>query len=243
MLTVYNSKSSKPNGSASPSEEKDLAIFKSFHPASSMAWSSTCCSPRQNPYDYKNKLAGGTSTKGSNRYTIDPAATRAFTPVVVFVVAPLVIFDSADPFVIRYSKDDIKQILKIVLDLKFLVLVLALIVAAVPHYKGSRKRALEAWFPDIYWGKTHLKCYNFFQKCKDHFATTGATGLNRVLFVATFLKNTALFWWQQHQHKIEDQTNIPISWERFKAFFCQSLGKFEAFVDTIWSTIKKDSKH
>ena len=68
-------------------------------------------------------------------------------------------------------------------------------------------------------------------------------GLNRVLFAATFLKDTALFQWQQHQRKVKDQTNVPISWERFKAFFCQSLGEYETFVDTIWSTIRKDSQH
>ena len=79
--------------------------------------------------------------------------------------------------------------------------------------------------------------------CKDHFATTGATGPNRVPFAATFLKNIALFRWQQHQRKIEDQTNVPISWKRFKAFIRQSLSKSEVFVNTIWSTIRKDSHH
>ena len=64
-------------------------------------------------------------------------------------------------------------------------------------------------------------------------------GPNQVLLVATFLKNTALFQWQQHQRKIEDQTNVLISWERFKAFFCQSLGESETFV----STITKDFQH
>ena len=36
-------------------------------------------------------------------------------------------------------------------------------------------------------------------------------GLNQVPFAFIFLKDTALFRWQQHQHKIEDQTNVPIS--------------------------------
>ena len=58
-------------------------------------------------------------------------------------------------------------------------------------------------------------------------------GPNRVPFAAIFLKNTALFRWQQYQHKVEDQTNVPISWEGFKAFFYQSLGKSKAFVNTI----------
>ena len=45
------------------------------------------------------------------------------------------------------------------------------------------------------------------------------------------------------QHKIQDQTNIFISWERLKAFFYQSLGKSKAFVNTIWSTTRKNSQH
>ena len=88
-----------------------------------------------------------------------------------------------------------------------------------------------------------MECYNFFRQCEDHFATAGATGLNRVPLAAIFLKDIALFRWQQHQRKVEDQTNTLISWEGFKAFFRQSLGKSEAFVDTIWSTIRKDSQY
>ena len=34
-----------------------------------------------------------------------------------------------------------------------------------------------------------------------------------------------------------------ISCKGFKAFFCQSLGKSKAFVNTIWNTIRKDSHH
>ena len=62
-------------------------------------------------------------------------------------------------------------------------------------------------------------------------------------FAATFLKDTALFCWQQYQRKMEDETNVPITWKKLKAFICQSLGEFEAFVNTIWSAIWKDSKH
>ena len=105
--------------------------------------------------------------------------------------------------------------------------------AAALHYEGVCEKPLKARFPDIYWGKTHLEYYNFFQQYKDHFAIAGATGSNRVLFAATFLKDTALFRWQQYQRKVEDQTNTPISWEGFKAFLRQSLGESKAFVDTI----------
>ena len=63
----------------------------------------------------------------------------------------------------------------------------------------------------MYQGKTHLKCYNFFQKYEDYFTTTGAKGQNRVLFAATFLKNTALFYLHQYQQKGKDKIDVSIT--------------------------------
>ena len=94
-----------------------------------------------------------------------------------------------------------------------------------------------AWFPDVYWGKTYLECYNFFQQCKDDFAIARAKSQNQVPFAATFFKDIALFCWQQYQQKVKDKTNVFITWVKFKAFLSQSLGEFEAFVNTILSTI------
>ena len=61
----------------------------------------------------------------------------------------------------------------------------------------------------------------------------GAIRLNRVLSAAIFVKNTILFHWQQYQYKMEGENNVSITWEEFKTFFCQGLGKLKAFVDTI----------
>ena len=216
-LAVYNSKSSKPNGLASPLRQrrKNLAMFKKFfqklHLASSMAQSSARRSPCQNPHDGKEKLAGGTATKRRNRRTPALATSRTPTPAVAPVIAPLAASSSANSFVVEYSEHDLQRIFRTVLNSRPLAPVPAPIIAATLHYKGPRERSLKAWFPDIDRGKTHLECYNFFQQCKDHFATANATGSNRVPFAATFLKNTALFRWQQHQRKVEDQTNVPIS--------------------------------
>ena len=204
-----------------------------------MAQSFARRSPCQNPHDGKDELTGGTPTKGNDPCTPAPAASRASTPAVAPVVAPFAASSPSDSSVVRYLEDDLQQILRIVLDSRPLAPISA--PATASHYEDPRERPLKAWFPDIYWDKTHLEYYNFFQQCKDHFATAGATCSNRVPFAATFLKDTALFRWQQHQRKVEDQTNTLISWEGFKAFFRQSLGKSEAFVNTIWSTIRKDS--
>ena len=58
-------------------------------------------------------------------------------------------------------------------------------------------------------------------------------GPNQVLFAATFFKDTSLFRWQQYQRKVKEKKNVFITWEEFKAFLRQSLGKSEAFVNTI----------
>ena len=158
-----------------------------------MARSSARCNPCQNPHNGKDELAGGTLTKDIDRCAPVPTTTRAFTPAIALVIALFVASGSADFSVVRYLADELQRILKTVLDFRPPASVLALVVAATPHYKGPRKRPLKAWFPDIYWDKTHLKCYKFFQKYEDHFATARATGPNRVLFAATFLKDTALF--------------------------------------------------
>ena len=163
-----------------------------------MAWSSACRSSYQNLYNGKDEFAGETSTEGSDRCTPVLAATCAPTPAVTPVVTPLIASGSADFSVVRYSEDDLQRILRTVLDSRPLAPVLTSIVAAAPHYEGPRERPLKVQFPDIYWGKTHLECYNFFQQCEDHFATANATGPSWVLFTTTFLKNTALFCWQQH---------------------------------------------
>ena len=97
-------KASNPIGQPVCSEE-DLATFKSSHPASSLAQSFAPCSSCQNLlFDSKDKHAGGTSIEGSNRRTPAPAATRAPTPAVVLVVAPLIASTSADSCVVRYLK-------------------------------------------------------------------------------------------------------------------------------------------
>ena len=158
-----------------------------------MAQSSAHCSPRQNLHDGKDELAGGTPIKGNDRRTPAPVASCAPIPAVAPVVAPFAASGSANSSVVRYSEDDLQQILRTVLDSKPLAPVPAPIVATAPHYKSPRKRSLKARFLHMYQGKTYLECYNFFQECKDHFATAGATSSNRVPFAATFLKDTALF--------------------------------------------------
>ena len=171
-LAVYNSKSSKPNKSANLFRKRLSYIqelfVKSFHPASLMAWSFACCNPCQNPHNSKDKLADGTFTKGNNRRTPTPAAIHASTATVAPVIAPLIVSSSINSSVVRYLENNLQQIVRTIFEARVLLLsalapVSTSVVAAASYYEGPYERLLKAWFPDIYWGKTHLECYNFFQ--------------------------------------------------------------------------------
>ena len=115
-----------------------------------MAQSSTCYNLCQNPHDGKDKLAGGNPTESSDCCMPVPAAIRAFTPTVAFVISPLAASSSVNSSMVRYFKDDLQRILKTVLDSRLSVPVPAPVVAAAAHYEGPRKRLLKAWFPGIY---------------------------------------------------------------------------------------------
>ena len=52
-----------------------------------------------------------------------------------------------------------------------------------------------------------------------------------------------MFRWQQHKAKNAGETDVPLTWEEFKAFLRRSLGESQAFVDSIWRTIRRDSQY
>ena len=105
--------------------------------------------------------------------------------------------------------------------------------------KGPQEGQLKARFPDLYYGKSHMKCYHFGQQCKDHFDTAGAIRSNRTLFATFFLCKRISF--RQYQHKRQGQVKLlPLI--NFKAFFGKNLSDTQAFVDTTWSRVKRDSQ-
>ncbi len=97
--------------------------------------------------------------------------------------------------------------------------------------------------PDLYYRNSHMECYYFCQQCEDHFETAGAKDHRRVLFAATFLKKKILFRWQQHKCRIKSDSAVSLTWDKFKVFLRKSLGESTAFVDNIWSKIRKDSQY
>ena len=112
--------------------------------------------------------------------------------------------------------------------------------AGAPPFDGPREKPLKARSSDIYCGKSHMECYNFYQQYEDHFATIKAKGPDRIPFTASFLRDRINFRWQQYKGKPETKSTVPITWEEFKTFLSQSLGDSQTFVDSYLAKIKKD---
>ncbi len=85
-----------------------------------------------------------------------------------------------DPGANRYSQQNLDRIIRIFLQ----------------NSKGGAEDKLKAKIPDVYRGRSHMECYNFYQQCEDHFATCKATWPNQIPFVASFLRDQINFCWQ-----------------------------------------------
>lgn len=105
------------------------------------------------------------------------------------------------------------------------------------------KDKLKAKFPNVYYGKTHMKYYNFCQQYENYFAIIGAIETNCILFAAFFLWDWINFCWQQHKQKLAEDSFVPITWNEFKTFLRKFLGDSWAFVDNYWAKIKRDSQY
>ena len=92
----------------------------------------------------------------------------------------------------------------------------------------------------MYSGNSHIECYKFCQKCKDHFDTARAKEPNRIPFAALFLQWTISHRWIQHTARLE---SADIIWPEFKQFLQKNLGNSWAFVNGLWSSIKRDSQY
>ena len=65
--------------------------------------------------------------------------------------APAIAFSTTPSFMTQYSKDDLQQIFKTVLDLRSLALLAPTLAPVItPHYKRPCERSLKAHFLDIY---------------------------------------------------------------------------------------------
>ena len=109
--------------------------------------------------------------------------------------------------------------------------------------KDPRKRRFKARLPNIYRSDNYMVSYNFCQQCKDHFATAKAKKLNHILFGVFFLKDRTNFRCQEHKQKLNNETLVPPTWEKFKTFLCKNLSNLRTFVDSFYRQIKQDAQY
>ena len=94
----------------------------------------------------------------------------------------------------KYSKDDLQQIFKTVLEVQAPMSTSAPIPAlAAAAFEKPRNKPLKARSPNVYYAKSHMDCYNFCQQCEDYFATTGTMRLNQIPFTTFFLQDRIIF--------------------------------------------------
>ena len=138
---------------------------------------------------------------------------------------------STEPLVTKYTEENLQKILRTVLE------------ARAPPSDAPCEKPLKARSSDVYCSKFHMECYNFYQQYENHFATAEAKGPNHISFAVFFLRDRINFRWQQFKRKYEAESTVSITWEMFKTFLCQSLGDSQAFIDSYWAKIKKDSQY
>ena len=168
---------------------------------------------------------GSSSNKSDNRNYIDLLESnklelfKAFAGLSEISVRPKALarlFILQNPSANRYSQQDLDKIIQTFLHI----------------WKSRSGNKLKAKTPDVYYGRSHMECYNFCQHCEDHFPTAKAIEPNQIPFATFFLWDLINFCWQQHKRKLEGESSVLISWIKFKAFFHKFLGNSQAFVNS-----------
>ena len=68
--------------------------------------------------------------------------------------------------------------------------------------------SLKTRTPETYWGKSYIECYHFCQQSENHFEISGASGMNRTPFAASFLCGSITLRWAQHKRRHKSATLI-----------------------------------
>lgn len=91
--------------------------------------------------------------------------------------------------------------------------------AQSPPFNRLYKKLLKARLSHLYCGKSHMKCYKFYQQYKDHFATTRAKGPN-CIFLQRFSSITiSISTNNSISGSIRLKTQFPSTEKSLKLFF------------------------
>ena len=83
---------------------------------------------------------------------------------------------------------------------------------------AERKQSLKAKVPEIYYGKLHIDCYHFCQRCENYFETARATGTNWTPFATFFFWGNISVRWTLYKRCHQGEQLISIIWIEFKVF-------------------------
>ena len=172
---------------------------------------------------------GSTGCSKPDELASDAAAPTHSNAGVVTPVSAL-----ASTPVLKYTEEDLQKIEKYYMDL----FIREKVQEQAPQ---DGELVIEVRFPDLYFGKSHMECFEFCRQCEHHFDLAGVTGLNRTTVAASFLRGRINFRWQQHKRR--HLVDRPLSWDDFKAFLQRNLGHTRAFVDSVWRRFNKDSQY
>lgn len=68
-------------------------------------------------------------------------------------------------------------------------------VATLLALAKLKEQPLKAWFSNLYFGKSLIDWYQFYQKCKNYFHTARNNGDNHIPFMASFLYDDVSTCW------------------------------------------------
>ena len=162
-----------------------------------------CCSPCQNlpPLDpMEDELArepgpvgcahlGNISSALSRNPTLGPELVPALNPAPVSAPAP------------PSSNELFKNFMRVYLESN----------QGPREPLAERERSFKAKVPEVYYDKSHMDCYHFCQRCKDHFETAGITRTNRTPFAASFLRGNISVRWMQYKRRHRSEELTPIT--------------------------------
>ena len=126
-----------------------------------MAGLRTCCSPCHNllPGGEDERGLSRAPTKGSN--TLTDSLTVSWAPI----PTPLSTNELFKQFMKAYLKSN----------------------QGPSQLSKEHKRLFKSKVPDVYYDKSYMDYYHFYQQCKDHFEISRATKTNRTSFATSFL--------------------------------------------------------
>lgn len=78
-------------------------------------------------------------------------------------------------------------------------------------------------------------------KCEDYFETGVATGHYRIPFATSFLRGIIVQRWHQYNQSQGERVALLI-WIEIKTFLRKNFGDSRAFIDSIWSRVKRGSE-